>query len=64
MPQVFGGSGCVILKYLPKQLKSPIAQRHGPVRKLKDHEEELQSIVDAQPDLTLGEIAAKLSIKV
>lgn len=42
----------------------PIAQKHGPVRKLIGHEEELKSIIEAKPDRTLEEIAAKLSIKV
>jgi|688.fasta_scaffold00508_14 hypothetical protein len=37
---------------------------HGPIRKLKGHEEELKSMIDAKPDLTPEEIAAKLSIKV
>lgn len=53
----------LLKRYRETGQMGPIAQRHGPVRKLAAHEEELNGIVEAEPDRTLREIAAKLSVK-
>jgi transposase len=66
--ETFGVSVSWIKKLLKRYRETgemgPVSQRHGPVRKLEGHEEELKSIIDSKPDLTLEEIAAKLSVKV
>ena len=42
----------------------PIEQRHGPQRKLAGHEKELLSLVEQQPDASVAELVAKLSVEV
>jgi transposase len=43
---------------------SPFSQRHGPLPRLKGHEDELMALVRRQPDATVKELSRRLSIKV